>query len=127
MRAAAAEHLAVHRHTISQWLNSYAASGLDGLLEMKKTGSKEVQRSLEPAVFESLKARLRDEEGFKGYKEIQAWLSDTHDVRLPYRTVHGMVRDRLGAKPKKPRPVHPKKKLSKPQNSSNNSTGGSQL
>ena len=34
---------------------------------------------------------------------------EEHDVELPYATVHGIVRYDLEAKPKAPRPSHPKK------------------
>jgi len=34
---------------------------------------------------------------------------EEHDVELPYATVHGIVRYELEAKPKAPRPSHPKK------------------
>jgi hypothetical protein len=58
---------------------------------------------------EKLKERLSRPEGFGSYKEIQQWLADTCGLELPYSTVHGIVRYELEAKPKAPRPSHPKK------------------
>ena len=58
---------------------------------------------------EALKDRLAEPEGFGSYKDIQRWLAEEHGVELCYSTVHGIVRYDLGAKPKSPRPSHPKK------------------
>ncbi|PSQ95966.1 MAG: transposase, partial [Bacteroidetes bacterium SW_7_64_58] len=40
---------------------------------------------------------------------IQRWLAEEQDLELCYSTVHGIVRYDLEAKPKSPRPSHPKK------------------
>ena len=58
---------------------------------------------------EALKDRLAEPEGFGSYKEIQQWLAEEQGLELCYSTVHGIVRYELGAKPKAPRPSHPKK------------------
>lgn len=58
---------------------------------------------------EVLKKRLAEPEGFGSYTEIQQWLAEEQGVELPYSTVHGIVRYELNAKPKAPRPSHPKK------------------
>ena len=58
---------------------------------------------------ESLKERLSEPEGFGSYKDIQRWLAEEQDLELCYSTVHGIVRYDLEAKPKSPRPSHPKK------------------
>ncbi len=109
-RKAATTHLALHRNTASEWLKRYEDGGLDGLLYDKKRGAKSEQKSLPPSVFDAFKKRLADSKGFGGYIEIQLWLAEEFDIRLPYRTVHGVVRDRLGAKLKRPRPGTPFKK-----------------
>jgi hypothetical protein len=58
---------------------------------------------------DNLKERLSEPEGFGSYMEIQRWLAEEHGVELSYSTVHGIVRYDLEAKPKSPRPSHPKK------------------
>ena len=63
-------------------------------------------RKLNYEIEESLKQELQDEQGFSSYKEIQTWLQVVHDVEMSYTGVHQLVRYRLKAKLKVPRPVH---------------------
>jgi len=108
-RSGAARHLGVHRNTIADWLGLYEEGGLEGLREVGDPGPDPGQKSIPPDVMERLKERLSEPEGFGGYKEIQRWLAEKHGVDLPYSTVHRIVRYDLRAKPKAPRPSHPKK------------------
>ena len=108
-RSAAARHLGVHRNTIANWLELYEDGGTEALREIEDPGPDPGQQSIPPEVMEKLKDRLSQPEGFGSYKEIQKWLAEDHGVDLPYSTVHGIVRYDLEAKPKAPRPSHPKK------------------
>lgn len=108
-RREAAAHLAVHRNTVARWLGRYEEGGLAGLLEEKKRGPRLGQRTLPGSVFEALKARLEDPQGFASFKAIQTWLLEEYDLAVPYKSVYNLVRYRLGAKLKRPRPEHPKK------------------
>ena len=108
-RSAAARHLGVHRNTIGNWLQLYEDGGIEALREIDDPGPDPGQQSIPPEVMEKLKKRLSRPEGFGSYKEIQRWLAEEHGVELPYSTVHGIVRYELEAKPKAPRPSHPKK------------------
>lgn len=108
-RTQAAEHLAVHRNTLSRWLTRYRRGGLDAMLSVAKTGPAPEQRTLPPAVFDALRVRLADPQGFSGYHDVQHWLEAEHGLVVPYKTLHAIVRYRLGAKLKTPRPEHPKK------------------
>lgn len=108
-RSAAARHLGVHRHTVADWLDLYEEGGLEKIQEIGEPGPDPGQQSIPPDVMEKLKERLSEPEGFSSYKEIQRWLAEEHGVELCYSTVHGIVRYELGAKPKAPRPSHPKK------------------
>ena len=108
-RSAAARHLGVHRNTIANWLQLYEDGGIEALREIKDPGPDPGQQSIPPEVMEKLKKRLSKPEGFGSYKEIQQWLAEKHDLELPYSTAHGIVRYELEAKPKAPRPSHPKK------------------
>lgn len=108
-RKQAAEHLAVHRNTIGQWLQRYQDQGLEGLLALKKRGAPAQQRTLPPRVMEALKARLATKEGFASYADVCSWLKDEFNLSVPYKTVHGLLYYRLKAKLKVPRPVHEKK------------------
>jgi len=108
-RSAAARHLSVHRNTIADWLGLYEEGGLEGLRKVGEPGPDPGQQSIPPEIMEQLKKRLSEPEGFGSYKEIQQWLAEEQDLELPYTTVHRIVRYDLEAKPKAPRPSHPKK------------------
>ncbi|MGB8702613.1 MAG: winged helix-turn-helix domain-containing protein, partial [Thermosynechococcaceae cyanobacterium] len=53
---------------------------------------------------EALKKRLQDSEGFNSYGEICQWIESHLGIESTYKTVHKLVRYRLGASPKVARP-----------------------
>jgi transposase len=106
----AARRLAVHENTIRRWLHRYRDGGLEALLAIGTAGCPPGQRTLPEPVFEALKRRLDEPEGFASYVAIQDWLREEYGLEVPYTTVHGLVRYRLKAKLKRPRPRHDKKK-----------------
>jgi len=108
-RSAAARQLGVHRNTIADWLSLYEEGGIEKIQQIDDPGPDPGQESIPESVMEVLKKRLAEPEGFGSYEEIRQWLAEEHGVELPYSTVHGIVRYDLGAKPKSPRPSHPKK------------------
>lgn len=108
-QAEAAEHLARHRNTISDWLRRYRRGGIEALLAIGEPGKPPGQRALPEPVFEALQRRLDQEQGFGGYDEIQAWLLEEFGLEVPYQSVYTLVHYRLKAKLKRPRPEHPKK------------------
>jgi transposase len=105
----AAEALAVHPNTVWRWLQTYREGGLKDLLTLGQRGAPAGQRAVPPPVFEALKRRLQDPMGFGSYGEVQQWLQEEFGLEVPYKTVHGLVRYRLKAKLKRPRPRHAKK------------------
>ncbi len=108
-RQEAAAHLGVHRNTIGRWLKAYQDGGLEHLLQSKRPGAKPGQKTLSPPVLAALKERL-NEDGFAGYLEVQQWLAEEYALQVPYATVHQLVRYGLGAKLKRARPRHAKKR-----------------
>ena len=90
-------------------MRQYEAGGLSALLTIKTAPGK--RSALSPAVLAQLQQRLAQPQGFASYGEIQRYLAEEHQVHLRYSTVHGLVRYKLGAKPKAPRRAHPKKTL----------------
>jgi len=99
--------LALHRHTIKNWLKLYEQGGLAKLLDLyQPTGKKS---SLSDEALAALKVRLATPEGFASYREILRFLHNEHQVAIGYGAVHKLVRYNLQAKPKRPRPSHPKK------------------
>lgn len=107
-RQEAAEHLAVHRNSTGRWLSRYEQGGIEGLLAIEKTGAKPGQKSLSPAALAALEMRLHAE-GFSSYGEATTWLAEEWGLEVPYKTVYGLLRYRLGAKLKRARPEHAKK------------------
>lgn len=99
----------MHRNTVARWLRRYEEGGLAGLLEERRRGFEPGQRTLPDSVFEALRARLEEPEGFASFQAIQTWLLEEYDLAVPYKSVYNLVRYRLGAKLKRPRPEHPKK------------------
>jgi transposase len=110
-RRHAAAHLAVHRNTITGWLQRYRHGGLEGLLTAQEPGAPAGQKTLPPAVFAQRKARLAAPTGFASYVDMQQWLREEFALVVPYKTLHGIVRYQLKAKLKRPRPTHAKKTL----------------
>lgn len=108
-RQQVADHLAVHRNTVAAWLNRYREGGLDALLTPRKRGPAPGQRTVPGPALDALQARLADGVGFSGYDEVRDWLRDEFGLDVPYKSVYTLVRYRLGAKLKVPRPEHPKK------------------
>ena len=64
--------------------------------------------NLAPSIPVEIQGQLKEElgqpEGFASYKAIQVWLQETHGLEVPYSTVFGTVKYRLGARLKVPRP-----------------------
>lgn len=108
-REEAAARLVVHRNSVWNWLEAYKAGGLEQMLRIGKTGPKPVQKSLSPPVFNALEKQVRGE-GFSGYTHAQEWLRTEFGCDLPYSTLHKLIRYRLGAKLKRARPRHQKKR-----------------
>jgi len=82
-RRQAATHLAVHRNTITGWLRQYRHGGLQALLTYKEPGAPAGQKTLPPAVFAQLQARLATATGFARYVAIQRWLLEEWALEVP--------------------------------------------
>jgi transposase len=103
------DQLGVHRNTVGRWLRSYEVGGIDKLLEIKSTGPRGGQRTIDEEALEALKERLAQSRGFSGYRGIQLWLREHYGLDINYVTLHQIVRYRLGAKLKVARKSHIKK------------------
>ncbi len=102
-----AQLLGVHRNTISHWLALYEAGGLDALLDLYVPAGKPL--SLPPDVLAALEQALRQPAGFASYEALRQWLKQTHHLDVNYHTLYTIVRTKLKAKLKVPRPTHTKK------------------
>ena len=85
----------------------YEEKGLEKLLDIyQPSGAK-------PKITEVAKAEISEilasAKGFRSYKEIHQLVVEKHQIAVCYRAVHNLVRYKLSAKPKVPRPSNPKK------------------
>lgn len=99
--------LSVNRITVGIWLSIYEKQGLSKLLTINTKPNRKL--SIPPDILTQLEQKLKDPEGFRSYKEIRLWLFNEFSLDIPYRTVNGIVRNRLKAKLKVGRKTHIKK------------------
>jgi transposase len=98
----------VHRHSVAAWFAAYAQGGLEQAL-LYRVSTPPVHRRMTDAALTALQAKLNEPHGFAGYNQIRTWLAEQHQVTLSYSSVHALVRYKLHAKAKRPRPSHAKK------------------
>jgi transposase len=104
--------LGVHRHSVAAWLDAYADGGLAQALDYR-VSTPPVHRRITDTAVQALQTQLNDPRGFAGYNQIRQWLAKEHQVHVSYSSVHALVRYKLHAKPKRPRPSHAKKSLTR--------------
>ena len=106
-RGQVASMLGKNRNTISDWLSLYETQGLEKFLEIyRPPGAK---TKISEAALEEIKSILGTEKGSRTYKEIHQMVVEKHGIEIHYSNVHHLVRYKLGAKAKVPRPGNPKK------------------
>jgi transposase len=103
-----AQHLGVHRNTVGHWLAIYEAGGLATLLALYVPAGKPL--SLPPGVLAAIEQALRQPTGFASYEALRQWVKQTHHLEVNYHTLYTIVRTKLQAKLKVPRPSHTKKR-----------------
>lgn len=106
-RAQVSRMLGVNRNTISDWFSLYEEEGLEKMLEIHK--SKGAPAKISEAAINEIKEILATEKGFRTYKEIHEMVVKKHEIAVGYSAVHAVVRYKLKAKAKSPRPSNPKK------------------
>jgi transposase len=102
--------LAVNRNTIGRWIALYEEGQLPNLLEMRKPKGRALSISLE--ILKILKEKLKEQESFKTYKDIQSWLLKEYNLDIPYKTVHKIVKYKLLGKLRKSKKVNLRTKAS---------------
>jgi len=99
--------LGFNRNTISDWFSVYEEGGLEKLLDIYKPGG--AKPKITEEIKKEISAILKTEKGFRTYKEIHQLVVKKHQIAVSYRAVHDVVRYKLEAKLKSPRPSNPKK------------------
>lgn len=98
-----AELIGRDQATITRWVRKYKDGGRLGLLEVKQAPGKVSIVSGE--ALERLKQRLQSPQGFASYGQIQQWMKSELGLDIAYKTVYQLVRYKLIAKLKVPRPL----------------------
>ncbi len=102
-----AKLLGRHRGTVQRWLADYRQGGIETVVEFGTSSGR--KRVIPPWAVSSLEKQLEQPDGgFQRYTQIQQWLDSTLGVEAEYATVHHLVRYRLKAKLKVPRPRNKK-------------------
>ena len=100
--------LGVPRHSVAAWLDAYAEGGLEQALHYR-VPRPPIRQRITTTALAALQEQLQDPHGFAGYAQLRTWLAEQHQVHLSYSGVYAVVRGKLRAKPKRPRPSHAKK------------------
>lgn len=100
-----------HRGTIHRWLSKYDCGGIDALLSFKVSSGRKAKLPL--WAMQALEKQLQQPQGFKSYRQIQQWLSESLGLEVQYATIHRLVRYQLQAKLKVPRTINPRQDLQK--------------
>lgn len=111
-RLSAARQLGRNRETVSRWLDDYARGGLGSLLRPPKPPGPPNQGGigLPAAVQDTIRARLAEPRGERGYLALWKWARGEHALAYSYSHFHRWVRGQLGAKLKVARKSHGQKK-----------------
>ena len=87
---------------MTRWLQKYRTGGLSGLLEIKKAAG--AKRKINDDAIAALIQELKTGKGFSSYGGIEEWLKKEHGLDIEYGKVYALLRYRLGAELKVPRP-----------------------
>lgn len=89
--------------TVTRWLQRYRQGGLSKLLEVKTAPG--TSPLIQGEMLSQLVSKLESPEGFSSYGQIVEWLEQKWKLQVKYKTVYNLVRYKLGAKLKVPRPI----------------------
>lgn len=100
------QHLAVvlsrNRVRVQSWLRLYRQGELSALLKVHQSQGR--PKIMPEWAITALKEELKDPEGFASYGEVQTWLRAILGIEAKYHVGHNLVRYKLKAKLKAPRP-----------------------
>ena len=96
------KRLAKDTSTVTRWIQKYRSGRLDELLKIKKAPG--AKRKINELAIAGLCEELKTGTGFSSYGAIVEWLKLQHGLEVEYATVYALVRYKLGAKLKLPRP-----------------------
>jgi hypothetical protein len=105
-RQGVAPLLGVQRHTVGHWLAIYEAGGLEALLALDVPAGKPLFPP--PDVLAAMAQALRPPAGFASYVARRQWGKQTYHLDVNSHPRSTIVRTKLKAKLKVPRPRHTK-------------------
>ena len=71
-----------HRGTIHRWLSKYSQGGIDSLLSFRYSPGRKSKLPLWAK--KALEKQLQQPQGFKSYRQIQQWLSESLGLEVEY-------------------------------------------
>jgi transposase len=89
--------------TVTRWLQKYRQGGLEKLLQVKTAPG--AIAKIQGQMLQRLVEKLQCPQGFSSYQQIVEWLEQEFNVQVKYKTVYRLVRYKLKATLKVPRPV----------------------
>ncbi len=89
--------------TVTRWLQKYRQGGLEKLLQVKTAPG--AIAKIQGQMLQTLVEKLQCPQGFSSYQQIVEWLEQEFNVQVKYKTVYRLVRYKLKATLKVPRPV----------------------
>ena len=106
-RRQVANLLGFNRNSVSQWFKLYEAGGVEKMLELGKSSGPKPKITQEAMA--DIEEILASEKGFRTYRAIHQLVVTKHQIGIGYGGVRKIVRYKLKAKAKVPRPSNPKK------------------
>lgn len=107
-KRAVADETGTNHNSVQAWRSSYVKGGINGLMSHSNTGHRpsKITKGQEGA----LKTKLGDaSNGMVGFNELLGWFNAKFGTAVNYKTFHGFVVRKFGAKIKVARKSHVKK------------------
>lgn len=107
-KRAVADEIGVNHNSVQAWRASYIKGGMNALMSHSNTGHK--PSKISKGQEESLKTKLGDpSNGMVGFIELLDWFNTRFGTTINYKTFHGFVVRKFGAKIKVARKSHVRK------------------
>ena len=107
-KRAVADQIGVNHNSVQTWRASYIKGGINALMSHSNTGHK--PSKISKGQEESLRTKLGDpSNGMVGFNELLGWFNTRFGTKINYKTFHGFVVRKFGAKIKVARKSHIKK------------------
>jgi hypothetical protein len=98
----------VQRQSVAAWCAAYAAGGVDQR-RSSQVPLPPLRQRMTSTTWTARHERFQEPRGCAGDTPIRTWLAEQHPVHLSSAGGYALVRGKVHAQPKRPRPAHGKK------------------